>query len=103
MWRDLLTGEAHGEWHHWAATACAHAFLGFGVAAGLALALPELWAILIASSVCALWERRQKLFWDGLLDWTAFTLGALMIVWPVAAWLSVIALALVGALARLSD
>lgn len=100
IWGDLFIGEAHAEPYLWAAVALSHGFIGSGVAWVLAAALRRRWAVVLASLGYALWETQQGLLMDGILDWCAFTLGALMIRWPVGGWLAVMILAIAGAAVR---
>lgn len=89
---DLLhtmfsTPEAQADAYAWAAVFLAHAMIG-AVLAAILTAVLGVRARLAAGAVSVLygiiWEGGQFLragggFWDGMLDWTAVTLGAALI------------------------
>lgn len=102
--RDLYRNpEAEADPREWAKTALLHFLLGMGAAMALGAAIGPLWGAVMASALYAgLWEMpqaiRSGLWWDCLLDWIIWTLGACAAAAanPAGYWLAGAIITLVG-------
>ena len=102
--RDLYRNpESEADPMEWAKTALLHFLLGMVAALALSAALGPLWGAVAASAIYAgLWELpqayRSGLWWDCLLDWLMWTLGACAAAAasPAGYWLAGAIITLVG-------
>lgn len=95
--------ESEADPREWAKTAALHFLLGMGASLALGGILGPLWGAVVASLLYAcLWELpqaiRSGLWWDCILDWCMWTLGALssLAIHALGPWLAALIIIAVG-------
>ena len=95
--------EAEADPREWATTALLHFLLGIAAALVLSAVLGPLWGAVAASlAYAAFWEGpqavRSGLWWDCILDWCMWTLGAIssLAIHALGPWLAALIIIAVG-------